>query len=245
MGTTPQLQLTATLQDFTGIPVQNGQLIITLCGFGLTIPKIIGTSLLAKVGPVAYTLLNGVTSPNISLWGNDVITPPGTFYTLAVVDNKQNVVQCNMYQFTGSGLIDLSVVPPIIPSPGGTVVPNLSYTTSDVWLISTGATPGLLTYAQVMAFCNTHGIAVPPNFTSLLATTNYNGAPPGALYTLSRDAFNDTLISLFYNGNALLPGIHYTLIGQRITLGFGTNDGENLYALYVATSGTLSSAKGS
>lgn len=128
---TPRITLTATLQDFEGIVDNYGALIITLCGYGMYIPRIVGTSLLAKVGPRKYVLPTGIIS--IPLWGNDDIYPAGTFYSIAVMDDKNNIPQCNNYIFTGDGIRDLSGEGPIIPpAPGvipGGVVTEIPFTT--------------------------------------------------------------------------------------------------------------------
>ena len=196
MPLTPQITLTATLQDQSGQPLPKAQLIITLCGYGPTLPCIIGTSMLAQVGPVEYTLLDGTA--DIPLWGNDVITPAGTFYSIQLVDNKKNVVQAGIYQFTGSGTIDLSNAPQILPGPGGGITPPLQYLTSTLWQVGIGQ------------------------------GTN--------VYTLPRSVYNNQLLGLYYNGTLQIPGLHYTLTNRTITLtNWSTQAGDNLFALYVAT----------
>jgi len=109
----------------------NGALILTLCGYGQNLPRILGTSMLAKIGPRKYVLPTGIAA--IPLWGNDAIFPAGTFYSIAMMDDKQNVVQCGNYQFIGTGSQDLSnaiqILPPI-PGvvPGGTTT-EIPFTT--------------------------------------------------------------------------------------------------------------------
>lgn len=106
---TPEITLTATLQDFTGTDVAKGSLIICLCGFGAVLPKITGTSMLAKVGPLTFQLSTGVVTPSIALWGNDQITPSGTYYAISLMDDKKNVIQTGLYIFEGGvQSIDLS-----------------------------------------------------------------------------------------------------------------------------------------
>lgn len=117
MSLTPQITLTANLENILG-GEEGGYLEITLCGFGATLPAVAGTCMLAdagiprRVGPQA-----GSTPISQLLWGNDAISPPGTFYAVAVLDSDQNVVQCGMYAFTGSGTIDLSEAVQIMPMP--------------------------------------------------------------------------------------------------------------------------------
>lgn len=231
MPLTPQITLTATLQDQSGQPLPKAQLIITLCGYGPTLPCIIGTSMLAQVGPVEYTLLNGTA--NIPLWGNDVITPAGTFYSIQVVDNKKNIVQAGIYQFTGSGTIDLSNAPQIQPGPGGGSVPPLQYVTQDLFAIS--STVNVQQAATLDAIATAMNWSVNRPIPPMSPQGKQYLAPPGWSYTLSRSAYNNTLIGLFYNGVLQLPSIHYTLVQRTIGLMFYTNSGDNLYALYVAT----------
>ena len=67
---------------------------------GLSLPYIANTALLAKVGPMDFYSTSG--SPLvITLFGNDQITPAGTYYTIEVLDGEDNVVQCGAYVLTG------------------------------------------------------------------------------------------------------------------------------------------------
>lgn len=241
---TPQLTLTATLQDQTGAPIPKAQLIITLCGYGQNFPRIIGTSLIAKVGPQEYTLTNGSTAawttpegssggPGIPIWGNDVIDPAGTFYSVAVVDQKKNIVQCGVYEFSGSGTIDLSNAAQIIPGPGGGTTPPLQFLTMDLFAISS-----TVAAQQAMALdpiADAMGWSVNRPIPLMAPRAQSFIAPPGYLYTISRSCYNGALVALFYNGLYQLPSIHYQLVNRNIGLQFYTHDGDNLMALYVAT----------
>lgn len=128
MPATPLITLTATLDDISGVAVGSvanpSRLRIALCGFGPTLPRIAGTAMVAKPGPFDY--LSTGSPLSIPLWGNDVITPANTYYQITVLDEKLNILQTGMYQFSGSGTIDLSVAPqlplqPIIIIPTPTV----------------------------------------------------------------------------------------------------------------------------
>jgi hypothetical protein len=112
----PEITLTVTLQDITGEDVANASLTITLCGYGQTLPRIAGTSMIAKTGPMKFLLATGSTT-GIMLWGNDQITPEGTYYAIEVVDDKQNIIQSGAYQFTGTQTIDLSNAAQVNPAP--------------------------------------------------------------------------------------------------------------------------------
>jgi hypothetical protein len=228
---TPQITLTATLQDQNGQPIPKAMLVITLCGYGPILPKIIGTSMYAAVGPVEYTLIDGTTDTGIKLWGNDVIDPSGTFYSIAIVDNKRNVVQCGMYQFTGAGTIDLSNAPQIVGP--GNIIPPLQFVTQDLFAISntvpTQQAATLDHIADVMGWSVNRPIpAMSPQGRSFLA-------PPGYLYTLSKSPYDGVLLGVYYNGVLQLPSIHYQMAQRTIALQFNTANGDNLYALYVAS----------
>lgn len=116
MAAEPEITLTATLQDLTGQDIDNASLSITLCGYGQTLPRIAGTAMIAKTGPMKFVLATGATT-DISLWGNDQITPGGTYYAIEVIDDKNNIVQSGIYQFNGAQTIDLSNAPQLNVAP--------------------------------------------------------------------------------------------------------------------------------
>lgn len=188
--------VTATLQDFAS-DADVGALIVTLCNFGSQVPRVAGTALVVDAGPTEYPAAsNGQVTVN--LWGNDVITPSGTYYCIAVANENGDMLQVNLYQFTGAGPFDLSTTPPIDPHIG---VPSIQFATTDIFLITlTG-----------------------PN-------------QPGSAYNLTYPPFAGSLLGLYYNGNLLIPGLHYSISGQTVTLNFSTGIGDNLCAVYVATS---------
>lgn len=231
--TTPAINLTVTLQDIGGTSVSKGSIIITLCAFGPTLPCIIGTSMLAKVGPLKYVLQDGTTDTPIPLYGNDQITPAGTYYSVAIMDDKQNVVQSGIYQFTGSGTIDLSSAPQVTPGPGGGTIPPLQYVTSDLFAISSSVSAQ--TPATLDQIANAMNWSVNRPIPPMSPNAQQALAPPGYLYTLSRNCYGGALMGLYYNGNLQLPSIHYTITNRTIGLMYYTNAGDNLYALYVAT----------
>lgn len=59
------------------------------------------------------------TSGSIStvIYGNDVITPAGTYYAISLVDAQGNVVQAGIYQLAGSGTQDLSSLTQLLAQP--------------------------------------------------------------------------------------------------------------------------------
>ncbi len=115
----PEITLTANLQDVSGSTAGStaspAVLRVALCGFGLTLPCIQGTSNIAQPGPEDfYDSGNGI---QIKLWGNDVIFPAGTYYAITLLDGDGNILQCGAYRFTGAETIDLSNAPQIYPAP--------------------------------------------------------------------------------------------------------------------------------
>lgn len=107
MASTPEITLTVTLEDFTGADVTNGSIFVTLCGFGQILPRVLGTAMIARVSQ-KFMLATGA-STGIALYGNDQITPTGTFYSISVMDDKKNIVQSGIYIFEGgTQTIDLS-----------------------------------------------------------------------------------------------------------------------------------------
>lgn len=181
MPLTPQITLTATLEDFTGALVSSagnqGKLRIALCGYGPVIPVVAGTAIIAKPGPFDLIAAAGVIS--IELWGNDVITPAGTYYSIMVLDGDDNVVQCGMYQFSGTETVDLSNATPIVPPlPGGSTL---------AYLPCTGAVPGTVYTAPgaiVALFYN--GVALP--YGQALPTLSYTTAANVATLNFATEA---------------------------------------------------------
>jgi hypothetical protein len=136
---TPNITLTVTLQDFTGADVENGALLISLCNYGQILPKVVGTSMLARVNQT-FKLATGSTT-GIQLYGNDQIEPfgpsgqPLTFYAISIMDDKKNVLQSGIYQFFGTQTIDLSNAAQLDTAP----LPGLPYLRTDP---CAGAVPG-------------------------------------------------------------------------------------------------------
>lgn len=117
---TPQITLTAKLYDLVGTAAGSvanpAKLRIALCGYASQLPVIAGTANLAKPGP--YFFYDIGTGISITLWGNDQITPSGTYYEIAVLDGDDDVVQCDAYEFINGPLtIDLSNATPFFPTP--------------------------------------------------------------------------------------------------------------------------------
>lgn len=119
MPATPNITLTATLEDIQGLAAGTtanpAKLRIALCGYYRTLPVIVGTTNIAKVGP--YEILSTGGPISIPLWGNNQISPTNTYYEIAILDGEDNVLQCAAYIFNGPQTIDLSNVTQINPPP--------------------------------------------------------------------------------------------------------------------------------
>lgn len=123
MPVTPGITLTFDLVDYSGQEIgsqtQPAYVRIVLAGFGAVLPRINGTALIGKVtswpGDIPYV---GAGPQTVMLWGNDVITPLGTYYCISILDDKRNVIQSGEYQMTGTQTIDLSTATQVAPSPG-------------------------------------------------------------------------------------------------------------------------------
>ena len=138
MSLTPQITLTVKLYDYQGNVIGSSSapayLRIALCGYGQTLPCIPGTGMVGGLGgdiPFVGSTLN------VLLWGNDVITPAGTYYAISILDASKNVVQSGIYKFTGTQTIDLSNATQIVqPS----IAPPAASETSQTWTTAAGLT---------------------------------------------------------------------------------------------------------
>ena len=125
MPLTPQITLTATLLDFSGNEIGSATypayLRIKLCGYGQTVPCVPGVGMIGKVASDPVNVAYEGAQISVILWGNDVISPNGTYYEIAVLDTLGNVVQSGIYQFSGTETIDLSnagqIVQPVLNPP--------------------------------------------------------------------------------------------------------------------------------
>jgi hypothetical protein len=123
MPLTPQIALTIQLDDLQGNDIGSvgspAAVQIALANSGATLPRIAGTTMLAKV----FQRISYVGAPIVvTLWGNDVITPVGTYYVITIYDDQENVLQTGAYVFSGTLAADLSTLPQSFPSATSSVV---------------------------------------------------------------------------------------------------------------------------
>lgn len=116
----PGITLNIELLDFSGNEVGSvgdpAYVRVALCGFGPYLPRVAGTAMIGLVaswpGDIPYT-----GAPiSVPLWGNDVITPVGTYYAISILDSNKNVIQTGAYVFTGIGTYNLNSISPTFPS---------------------------------------------------------------------------------------------------------------------------------
>jgi hypothetical protein len=114
MPVTPQITVSGSVADLFGA-AEPGSLVVQLCGYGSQLPRVSGTALIGQTAPLPIDCTGG--DYDFELWGTDVISPSGTFYTVTVIDANNNVVQINAYQFSGTETVDLSSETPYNPPP--------------------------------------------------------------------------------------------------------------------------------
>lgn len=134
----PGVTVKANLESVLGAGFVGGFLRITLCGFGATIPRVSGAGVIADAGIplLAGPQADGAHPVTQLIWGNDLITPAGTFYEIAILSSTQEVIQAGMYQFVNTaGTVDLAGAQQLV-GPAGVAPDNIAY------LPCTGAVPG-------------------------------------------------------------------------------------------------------
>jgi hypothetical protein len=120
MPLTPQITLTITLDDYSGAAIGSASspafVRVALCNYGQILPCIIGTAMIGKVSSWPADIPYTGSQITLKLWGNDVISPVGTYYTISILDANKNVLQTGAYVFTGTVSADLSTLSPTFPS---------------------------------------------------------------------------------------------------------------------------------
>jgi hypothetical protein len=103
------LTITANLKNLANT-ANVGWAVFTLVGYGNSQPEV-SEAIIVGLTVKATADSNGAISQVIL--GNDVITPAGTSYTVAVYDSSGGLVAIARYRFTGSGTADLSTLTPL------------------------------------------------------------------------------------------------------------------------------------
>lgn len=103
------LTVTANLKDLTNT-ANVGWAIFTLVGYGSDVPRISGAIIAT---PTLKVLADNTGAISQVILGNDVITPSGTSYTVAIFNSNGGFISAARYKFTGSGTVDLSTLTPL------------------------------------------------------------------------------------------------------------------------------------
>ena len=220
MPLTPQITLTATLSDFTntaaGSTASPAKLRIALCGSSLGLPEVPNTCTLTQI--VKDFFATSGTPLSINLFGNDVITPAGTYYTITVLDGQDNVVQCGRYQFTGNSVtVDLSNATPM-PAAGAIrltgAVPNGLFPGS-AYTLPTLAVGGFVSavvfYNGGMQIANEDGNYLVNGRGLALFFPTQAGDALYALYATAAPGTGPALTPWISTANGVYPGTAYTL----------------------------------
>jgi hypothetical protein len=101
--------VTGIIEDLTGAGIP-GFVKFRLTNFGDTIPRIIGTTTVAKREYTVHADATGYFS--LTLWGNDNINPSGTFYIVSVYNQYHSLMSSNDFSITG-GSFDLTTATPL------------------------------------------------------------------------------------------------------------------------------------
>jgi hypothetical protein len=99
------LTVTGNFESITGASL--GRVAVQLQGY-TGIARVPGTGVI--VNPTLMSLVSG--SFSIVLFGNDAITPSGTWYLFSFYDSVGNLLAQCKYILTGSGTVDISTLTP-------------------------------------------------------------------------------------------------------------------------------------
>jgi hypothetical protein len=135
---TPDVTLTFSLFDYQGNQLGDATnpawLRIYLCNYGSNLPRVAGAGVIGQPSSPFIDIPYFGVEGSVDLWGNDQITPAGTYYALSVLDTNKNLVQTQLYVFD-SGTYDLSTATPYNP-PNPPGIPELQLAACS------GAVPG-------------------------------------------------------------------------------------------------------
>jgi hypothetical protein len=111
-----QVEVTAKLDTILNLQTDmGGSVSIQLCGYASQIPRVNGVAVLSAVEALNLSV-NPQGIITVTLYGNDQISPAGTFYAFTFMDDNGDVIQTNAYRFTGGGSFDLSLIDPYDPN---------------------------------------------------------------------------------------------------------------------------------
>jgi hypothetical protein len=214
------LTVAGTTKDILGANAVAAKVRAQLCNFGNYAPRISGIGILARTAPLDLTT-DASGAFTTSLYGNDVISPGGTYYTFTFLDDRKNVVMCNAYLFTdGVNVPDLSVKIPYDPS---TVVLPPSPVVSGNYVT--------LGYASPLAIDGSLGDTYELTLTGNVLSSTMTNVIAGRLYTfiIIEDGVGGRTFA--WPGNVITPDAIDTSIGRINIQTFRARNNGNLYPI--------------
>ena len=109
-----QVTVNVTVNTIAGSAAAAAKVIVTLAGYGSQIPELVNGAILGQVKQSFIVPVSGQLS--FQVWGNDVISPGGTFYCVQLLDPKGNVIAATNYLLVGGGALNLSALLPYDPT---------------------------------------------------------------------------------------------------------------------------------
>jgi hypothetical protein len=168
----PTIIITGNLENIFGVLYPNDKIIFSLENYGLNVPRVSGTGFLVET--VQSVTANGSGAFSTALWGNDVITPSGTYYLVTFVSDAGLQIAQIPYILNGTGTFDLSAVAPMISTPNP-YLPN--------YIVSNPPSSAVQTiYGSLVV---TGGITSDVPFSSILSGTSTATMYVGSLGSLS------------------------------------------------------------
>lgn len=108
--------LTGKLVNINGDnTAEEGSIVVSLCGYGSQVPIIAGSAIIGRLTTIEIDAdANGEVEAE--LWGNNLISPAGTYYTVTVKDSNGDIMQVNAYVLTEGQNYDLGSMVPFDPN---------------------------------------------------------------------------------------------------------------------------------
>ena len=165
--------LTGKLANIMGNDAaEEGSVVIALCGYGSRVPVVPGQAVLGRLTTLDVDA-DASGDFEAELWGNDIIAPAGTYYTVTVKDSNGDIMQVNAYVFTEGQSYDLDTVQPFDPNQPPPQIPPAIV--NQLLIVAFSATPNF-PGDQYTAW----GITLTGDVTS----STMSGIVAGNLYTL-------------------------------------------------------------
>ena len=241
------ITINGTLKQVGGSADSAATITFELKGFGQWLPTVPGTGMIAETKLTA-SIMAGAFS--VQLYGNDTITPTGTFYLVTLVNDEGAILGQVPYQFTGAGSLDLSSLTPLLTVP--TDISPLKALDLNSFLIqirrgSYSAMPALAD--GEVYFCVDSFQIFAGNAGVNVAMTGYGGGgdlptfvygevPSGTvngsnkIFTLAQATNPADSLCVFLNGVRQITGVSYSLNGTTITFTSAPVPGDTILVDY-------------